>query len=83
MRLSLEMDIGAYLRIEGELIRGAAGMFLRARDGMCWQLGKLQDVAHLAGKLVAVEGIKSGVESLHVSWVEAVTIVAPRRAIKL
>ncbi|CAN5409181.1 hypothetical protein BH10PSE12_BH10PSE12_25760 [soil metagenome] len=72
------MDIGAYHRIEGELVRGAAGMFVRARDGMLWQLGKLHDVAHLVGKLVAVEGIRSGVEALHVNWVEALISVAPR-----
>lgn len=70
------MDTGAYLRIEGELIRGAAGLFVRARDGMVWHLGKLNDVAHLVGKLVAVEGIKSGVEALNVSWVEAIAQVS-------
>lgn len=71
------MEIGAYHRIEGELIRGAAGMFLRARDGMLWQLGKLQDVTHLIGEFVAVEGIKSGVEALNVSFVEVLTNTAP------
>jgi hypothetical protein len=73
------MDVGAYLRIEGELIRGAAGMFLRARDGMLWQLGKLQDVTDLIGKYVAVEGIMSGVEALNVNWVEALASVGPWR----
>lgn len=70
--------MGAYHRVEGELIRGAAGLFLLARDGMVWQLGKLQDAAHLVGKLVAVEGIKSGVEALNVSWVEALSAVSLR-----
>lgn len=73
------MDIGTYHRIEGELIRGAAGMFVRARNGMLWRLGKLHDVTHLVGKLVVVEGIKSGVEALHVSWVEMLTTLAPQR----
>lgn len=72
--------MGAYHRVEGELIRGAAGLFLIARNGMIWQLGKLQDAAHLVGKLVAVEGIKSGVEALNVSWVEALSPVSRREA---
>jgi len=72
------MEQGTYQRIEGELIRGAAGLLLIARNGMVWQLGILQDAAHLVGKLVAVEGIKSGVEALNVSWVEALS-AAPWR----
>lgn len=67
------MEIGAYHRVEGELVRGAAGMLLLARNGMIWQLGKLQDAAHLVGKIVAVEGIKSGIETLSVSWFEAIS----------
>jgi hypothetical protein len=69
------MDQGTYQRVEGELIRGAAGLLLLARNGMVWQLGILQDAAHLVGKLVAVEGIKSGVEALNVSFVEALSAV--------
>ncbi len=65
------MDIGAYLRVEGELIRGAAGMFVLAKNGVLWHLGAIQGVGHLINKIVAVEGIKSGVEALNVSWVEA------------
>ena len=72
------MDEGAYHPVEGQLIRGAAGLLLLARDGMVWQLGKLQDVAELVGKFVAVEGIKAGVEALNVTWVEALAGV-PRR----
>jgi hypothetical protein len=64
------MDIGAYHRIEGELVRGATTMLLRAKNGVLWQLGKLNDVADLINKLVIVEGIMVGVEALNVSWVE-------------
>lgn len=41
------MNIGSYFRIEGVLVAGAVSLYVQARDGVFWEIGKLKDVAHL------------------------------------
>jgi len=65
------MDVGTYVRLEGTLLAGAVGLYVEARDGALWEIGKLKDVCHLLHRLVAVEGVLTGIEAMAVSWIEA------------
>lgn len=64
------MNIGSYFRLEGLLVAGALGLFVQARDGVLWEIGKLKDVGHLIQNTVVVEGIRTGAEAISVNWIE-------------
>lgn len=65
------MNIGSYFRLEGVLLAGAFNLYVQARDGALWEIGKLKDVGHLLQSNVVVEGIRTGAEAMAVSWIEA------------
>ncbi|MFT3965970.1 MAG: DUF5818 domain-containing protein [Sphingobium sp.] len=65
------MNIGSYFRLEGVLLAGAMGLFVQARNGALWEIGKLKDVGHLLHGNVIVEGIRTGAEAIAVNWIEA------------
>ncbi|WP_176593504.1 DUF5818 domain-containing protein [Sphingobium sp. EM0848] len=73
------MNIGSYFRLEGVLLAGVAGLYVRARDGAFWEIGTLKDVGHLLQNNVLVEGIRTGAQALAVNWIEA---VEPLKAIR-
>ncbi|NWK97583.1 hypothetical protein DM806_18325 [Sphingobium lactosutens] len=66
------MNIGSYFRLEGVLLAGAVGLYVQARDGALWDIGKLKDVGHLLQTNVMVEGIRTGAEAIAVNWIEAI-----------
>lgn len=66
------MNIGSYFRLEGVLLAGAVGLYVQARDGALWEIGKLKDVGHLLQSNVVVEGVRTGAEAIAVSWIEAI-----------
>ncbi len=65
------MNIGSYFRLEGMLIAGATSLYVQARDGAFWEIGKLKDVGHLLQSNVVVEGIRTRAQSVAVNWIEA------------
>ena len=66
------MNIGSYFRLEGVLLAGAVSLYVQARNGALWEIGKLKDVGHLLQANVVVEGIRTGAEAIAVSWIEAI-----------
>lgn len=66
------MNIGSYFRLEGVLVAGAVSLYVQARDGAFWDIGKLGDVSHLLQTDVVVEGIRTGAQAMAVNWIEAV-----------
>lgn len=66
------MNIGSYFRLEGILLAGAVSLYVQARDGALWEIGKLKDVGHLLQTNVVVEGIRTGAEAIAVNWIEAI-----------
>lgn len=66
------MNIGSYFRLEGMLIAGATSLYVQARDGAFWEIGKLKDVGHLLQNNVVVEGIRTGAQTMTVNWIEAI-----------
>jgi Protein of unknown function (DUF5818) len=65
------MNIGSYFRLEGVLLAGAVSLYVQARDGAFWEIGRLKDVGHLLQSNVVVEGIRTGAEAMAVNWIEA------------
>ena len=70
------MEIGSFFRIEGMLLAGGAGLYVKTPDGGLWDIGKLKDIGHLLQKNVVVEGIRTGIETIAVSWIEALKPLA-------
>lgn len=66
------MNIGSYFRLEGVLVAGAVSLYVQARDGAFWEIGRLKDVGHLVQTNVVVEGIRTGAEAIAVNWIEAI-----------
>lgn len=66
------MNIGSYFRLEGVLVAGAVSLYVQARDGALWEIGKLKDVSHLLQDNVVVEGIRTGAQAIAVNWIEAI-----------
>jgi len=66
------MNIGSYFRLEGVLVAGAVSLYVQARDGALWEIGKLKDVSHLLQDNVVVEGIRTGPQAIAVNWIEAI-----------
>lgn len=66
------MNIGSYFRLEGVLLSGAFDLYVQARDGALWEIGRLKDVGHLLQSNVVVEGIRTGAEAMAVNWIEAI-----------
>lgn len=77
--IPLGMDIGSYFRLEGTLLAGAVGLYVQARNGALWEIGKIKDVGHLLHRMVVVEGIRTGVEAISVNWIEAMEPLIRRR----
>lgn len=67
------MNIGSYFRLEGILLAGAVSLYVQARDGALWEIGRLKDVGHLLQTNVVVEGIRTGAEAIAVNWIEAIS----------
>lgn len=51
---------------------GAVSLYVQARDGALWDIGRLKDVGHLLQSNVVVEGIRTGAEAMAVNWIEAI-----------
>lgn len=66
------MNIGSYFRLEGILLAGAVSLYVQARNGALWEIGRLKDVSHLLQTNVVVEGIRTGAEAIAVNWIEAI-----------
>jgi hypothetical protein len=66
------MNIGSYFRLEGVLVAGAVSLYVQARDGALWEIGKLKDVSHLLQDNVVVEGIRTGTQAIGINWIEAI-----------
>ena len=66
------MNIGSYFRLEGILVAGAVSLYVQARNGALWEIGRLKDVGHLLQSNVVVEGIRTGAEAIAVNWIEAI-----------
>lgn len=58
-------------RVTGTLDRGRRGMILTTDDGELWVIDTDDDVAHLAGHRVMVEGTTSGLDRLRADWIGA------------
>jgi hypothetical protein len=56
-------------RVSGTLGRGRRGLVLTADDGEFWVIDTVDDVAHLAGHRVMVEGMVSGLDRLKADWI--------------
>lgn len=66
------MNIGSYSRLEGVLVAGAVSLYIQARDGAFWEIGKFKDVGHLLQSNVVVEGMRTGAQAMAVNWIEAI-----------
>lgn len=69
-------DVGADVkasrkRVSGMLNRGRRGLILTTDDGDLWIIDTGEDVAHLAGHRVTVEGTASGLDRLKADWIGA------------
>ena len=70
------MEIGSFFRIEGMLLAGGACLYVRTSDGSLWDIGRLKDIGHLLQKNVVVEGIRTGIGTIAVNWIEALKPLA-------
>jgi len=57
------------MRVSGTLSRGRRGLNLTTEQGEIWVLEADQDVDHLIGGWVLVEGIPKGLDRLRADWV--------------
>ena len=62
---------GSRKRVSGMLGRGGRGLILTTDDSEIWVIDTDDDVAHLIGRRVVVEGAAASLDRLTADWIGA------------
>ena len=70
------MPLGTRHRVTGRLLTSMRGLIVKVDDGGVYALDADSDATKWLGRLVTVEGVRSGFDRLDVEWIGAADMVS-------